>query len=299
MTFIGQYAWLITMLYIVPSLWAAEVVAVVGDQVISNTALARREVLLKKIIPEYQQIEPEKIRRVILESMMDELMQEQIAQRAGITLTEQESKEAFSRMAAMQKKTVAQLETQLRQDGVDIKEFRAHVAMRASNEKLQRIALLPRVHVGLSELAGYRDKIKSAHEEYYIKDVVFFTEESDSMDKKKQQALDFAELWRGKKIAAKDLPEGSEMYQYAWQPLTELPAVLQQTVSTMSAREVSSPLKTGNGWHVLKMVKRRLPKDMALDDASVRQVIGQERLQMEMARWLTKYRQQMYRKIYL
>lgn len=273
---------------------ATTIIAVVGDSAITDTALANKTRLITQLMPQYKQLSEQELSAQVLESMLDDEMQCRLAKRIGISLTEQDQAMIKKSVAGAQGLSSEKLQKKLVKDGVNIKQFYQHLYTRALIDKVQKMVLAEKVRVGGSEIVLERKRQEKLLTEYYVKDVVFECADESEFAAKKQQALAFTKSWQGKKLSKQDLPKGSKMNTFAWDKMQALPDVLQAETLRLQDREVSTLIKADNGWHVIKMVKKRLPKGITLDDASLYQVIGAERMQVELNNWLKTLRAQTY-----
>ena len=103
---------------------------------------------------------------------------------------------------------------------------------------------------------------------------------------------DFYDLARTFSDDANSAPSGGDL---GWLNENQLPAVLQTPLDLLAIEELSQPIQSDNGWHLLQAVERRT-KDVGQANLrfQAKEAIKQMKFANELENWLRKIRNQAY-----
>ena len=103
---------------------------------------------------------------------------------------------------------------------------------------------------------------------------------------------DFYDLARTFSDDANSAPSGGDL---GWLNANQLPAVLQTVLDLLAVEQLSQPIQSKNGWHLLQAVERRT-KDVGQANLrfKAKQAISQSKFANELENWLRKIRNQAY-----
>ncbi|MFT7179160.1 MAG: peptidyl-prolyl cis-trans isomerase SurA [Oceanospirillaceae bacterium] len=103
---------------------------------------------------------------------------------------------------------------------------------------------------------------------------------------------DFYDLARTFSDDANSAPSGGDL---GWINQNQLPAVLQTPLDLLAIEELSQPIQSDNGWHLLQAVERRT-KDVGQANLrfQAKEAIKQMKFANELENWLRKIRNQAY-----
>jgi len=103
---------------------------------------------------------------------------------------------------------------------------------------------------------------------------------------------DFYDLARTFSDDANSAPSGGDL---GWLNVNQLPPVLETPLGLLAIDELSQPIQSENGWHLLQVVERRT-KDVGQDNLryQAKQAIKESKFANELENWLRKIRTQAY-----
>jgi peptidyl-prolyl cis-trans isomerase SurA len=103
---------------------------------------------------------------------------------------------------------------------------------------------------------------------------------------------DFYDLARAFSDDANSAPSGGDL---GWLNANQLPAVLQTALNVLAVEELSQPIQSKNGWHLLQVVERQT-KDVGQANLrfQAKQAIRKTKFPNELENWLSAIRNQAY-----
>ncbi len=247
------------------------IVAVVGREVVTLSELAERRDFAERQLrrqgtplPERSQLE-----RQILERLIVEKAQLQLARENGIRVEEIQLDRALERIAEGNSLSLAAFRQMLEKDGVPFERFREEVRQQIQIQRLREREVDDRIEVSDAEIDQFLAEEKSGggkRSEYHLAHVLVrlpeqaSPEQIDSALKKAEKAraeaaagTDFA------KIAASysDAPDALQGGSMGWRAEDRLPEIFAGAVKGMKKGDVSGVLRSPGGFHVLMLVDRR------------------------------------------
>ena len=90
------------------------------------------------------------------------------------------------------------------------------------------------------------------------------------------------------------MPKQSRLLSFKRQKLSDFPDEFQMVIRDMKPSDVSDPIVTGNGYHVLKLLKRTSPSQSMPSKSSFQQQLTQEKLTAAVPGWISELKEQIY-----
>lgn len=242
------------------------IVAVVNDSVIMQSELEAEARQLRIMIQGGGERVPphDAFMRQVLDRMIAIELQLQYAERAGITISDDRVNIALTELAQRNGGTLSDLPAMLAEQGINYTEFRENIREELLRNEVQQRAVDSRVTVSQQETEEYiaRQKSLGAGEEYHVSHILIAVpgqappQEIEAarkrMDDIRQQIIDgasFAEMARAYSDGQQALEGGS----LGWRKLTDVPTLLTDAVARLDAGEVSQPIRSGSGWHLVRV----------------------------------------------
>jgi peptidyl-prolyl cis-trans isomerase SurA len=256
------------------------IVAVVGREVVTQSELSdRRELAERELrrrgtpLPDRAQLE-----RQILERLILDKAQLQLARESGIRVEEVQLDRALERIAENNKVSLSDFRRMLEKDGVPYDRFREEVRQQIVLQRLREREVDERIEVSEAEIDQFLAESKAGAEsrsEYNLAHVLVrlpdqaSPEQIETARRKAEKAR--AEAMAGAdfgKVAASysDGPDALQGGSLGWRSEDRLPEIFAGTVRAMKPGDVSGVLRSPGGFHVLKLVDRR---GAASEDAKV------------------------------
>jgi len=278
------------------------VAAVVNDGVVLNSELDDQiSIVSERLRAQKLELPPQNVlREQVLERLILQEIQAQRAAKAGLKVPDETLNAALTDVAQRNGIPLSQLPEALKQQGIDYAAYREDVrkeltmGLLRQRDVLQRIAITPR------EIDTYLEKeskAPSADMEYDVSHILIAVPQEatpaqlDEAAKRAQDVYtrakggeDFAKL----ALAYSKSQTALEGGHLGWRKGGELPTFLSDTIAKLKPGEVSEPLRTPTGFHIIRLndirgsgkkaiesqvhVRHILMKTTELaDDATVRQ----------------------------
>jgi peptidyl-prolyl cis-trans isomerase SurA len=260
-----------------PNLQAEEVVkldrivAIVDQTVVTEQELESRiTTVTAQLKKQGTELPAENIlRKQILERLITDTLQIQYAAQTGLKVDDNQLDKTIERIAEQNQMTLTEFSEALAKDGVSMRKFRSDIRNEITIARLREREVDGRVNVTESEIDNFLTSQAANTEnqdEFEISHILIRTpEEGATEDVQKAKAkVDAAvkELNTGKSFAEvsasfSDAPNALEGGKLGWKSGTQMPALFLDALKTMQVGELSQPLRSPNGFHVLKLTNKR------------------------------------------
>ncbi|MDU6410455.1 MAG: peptidylprolyl isomerase SurA [Yersiniaceae bacterium] len=205
------------------------------------------------------------LRHQILERLIMDNIQLQMAQKMGITLTDADVDKAIANIAAQNRMSVDQLRSRLAYDGLNYGTYRAQIRKEMlisevrNNEVRRRVTILPQEVESLSKQIAAQN---GSGAEFNLSHILIPLPENPTQDQVDQaEALanklaaeansgaDFGKLAITYSADQQALKGG----QMGWGKLEELPTLFAERLQTAQKGQVVGPIRSGVGFHILRV----------------------------------------------
>ncbi|MAX51085.1 MAG: molecular chaperone SurA [Methylophaga sp.] len=272
--------YLIVGLLLATNVWAQSldrIVAVVNDEVILESDLQDMEQTVRQQIRQRDAAMPpsDVLRKQVLERLIMQRLQIQEADKVGIRVGDDALNAALKQIADNNQLTLRQFRDVLEEDGYDFSVFRETIRDEMIISRLRKAQVEDRVVVSDREVDNFlaTQKVQEGGQvQYELQHILISMPEAASPEEvqsaqeklEKVQALlneggDFAQVAAGYSDGQNAL-EGGEL---GWRKQGELPSLFADVVPTLSIGEVSQPLRSGSGYHLVR-VKDKKSEDVHL-----------------------------------
>jgi len=247
------------------------ILAVVNDDVITRQELIERLASVeKRLTTQGVQLPPRAtLQRQLLERLILERAQTQMAKEEGIIIDDTMLDRAVSRIADQNKMSMAQFRIQLQREGIAYPAFREEIRREILMQRLREREVDNKVLVTESEVDNYlaadaNGTIK--RDELDLAQILIRVPENPTKEQladRRQRAEDVLnQLKNGAdfaKLAAtysdsNDALSGGDL---GWRTQDRLPQLFLDAAAGLAPGDVSGILKSGNGFHIIKLVGRR------------------------------------------
>lgn len=199
----------------------------------------------------------------ILERMIDERIQAQLATRRGISIPSEKVDRAILSIAQQNDQTLQQLLEYLEKNDITAAQFRASVKEQQLIQQLLEGAVNSRVRISEQEIENYlaRHSDLTPDEKYEVSHISILTEgKSDREIKAERENLAFIQesvLKDGSFAKAaqdfSDSPDHDKGGYLGWREVDQLPPLFVQTLRTLKVGGISRILQSQNALHILKL----------------------------------------------
>jgi peptidyl-prolyl cis-trans isomerase SurA len=278
------------------------IVAVVNDGIVLESELEEQVLLITERLKQ-QGLElppPGVLRQQILERLILQEIQIQRARRAGIRVGDEQLNAALADVAQRNGLQLAQLPEALASQGIDYASYRDSLRRELALQILRQRDVIQRINVSPRELEQYLEKQKSRpseFNEYNLSHILIAVPQAatpQQLDEAARRAREVVERARSGEdfarlaVAYSNSQTALEGGNLGWRRGPEIPTVLADLVVGLNRGEVSEPLRTPTGYHIVRLnevrgadvpsvVRQTLARHILLkpneiqDDATVRQ----------------------------
>ncbi len=247
------------------------IAAVVNDGVVLQSELDNQtQEIEARLRAQNVALPPESVLRAqVLDRLVQEEIQQQRADRAGIRVSDEQVNAALADIARRQNLTLEQLPQKLAADNIDYAQYRSELKKEIARQILRQRDVVQRIVVTPRELDQYLEhqkKTASAANEYNIAHILIAVAQdakpaqlaqasktAHEIDERARNGEDFGALAVSYSQSESALEGGS----LGWRKGTELPTFLADVVARMQPGDVSDVLQTPSGFHIVKLLQTR------------------------------------------
>lgn len=245
-----------------------KVVAIVNEDVITQSELEEQtELLRRQLMVKNVKLPPDDIlRKQVLQHLIDVDLQLQLAKSYGITVDSTELDAAINKVAADNKLTLSALRNELKKQGMSWDMYRANFRKDMIISHLQQKAVGKDIDVTQQQIEDHlhRDLSKEkANRLYHVQNIVIPLSDEPTpseLNKSRKKALLLLDkIKKGEDFSMLAVSESSNEYaleggDLGQRHLSELPDVFARKVEKMHPGDVAGPIRTGNGFQLIKLV---------------------------------------------
>lgn len=250
-----------------------QVAAIVDDDVIMSSELDDRITQIQYSLKEQGRPMPpaKEMRQQVLNQMIVENLQMQMARRAGVRISDAQLNQAMARVAAQNGLSLDQFRDKLKQQGMSYTNAREQIRNEMIIQQVQSGNINNRVEVTDQEitnfLASTEGKLLSAPQ-YHLSHILLpINNVSGQAGEAEQRAL-----FERAKV---DINAGTALVQWlnqyrqqggtpplqggdlGWRKAGDLPAIFTEIVPTMAPGSAAGPIRSAGGLHLVQLIERR------------------------------------------
>lgn len=250
---------------------ADAIIAVVNNEVITRYELIQRLRLIERRMNSQGVAlpPPAEFQRQLLERMIVDRAQLQLAKEYGIRVDDGMLDRAIARIAEQNKLSLQDFRNQLEREGTPFNRFREEIREEIIMQRLREREVDNKIQITESEIENYlaaQSGATQAQQEFNIAQILVRVPENASPEQiaaRRQRAEEiFQQLKSGgdfAKIAAtySDASDALKGGDLGWRNQDRLPQLFVDAVANLNQGDVSSIVKSANGFHILKLVGKR------------------------------------------
>ncbi len=263
------------------------VVAIVDNDVIMQSQFEERLDQVRKTIAQRGAEAPseEVLRQQVLERLITENLQLQLAERSGIRITDEELNQAMATIAQRNNMSPEQFRAALARDGMDPQEAREQIRREMLISRVRQRRVAERIQISDQEvqnfLASDLGQLQLAEEYRLANILVAVPEAADSATIRRaeelaeqtyrqlQEGADFARL-AVTRSASENALEGGDM---GWRKAAQLPPPFDTLVRDMNVGDVTRPVRTPPGYILVKVLEKRGDESTVREEVQVRHIL--------------------------
>jgi peptidyl-prolyl cis-trans isomerase SurA len=245
------------------------IIAVVNNEVITRRELIDRSAIIERRLTSQSGTPPPRgeLQRQILERMIVERAQLQLAGELGIKVDDQTLDRALVRIAEQNKLSLQEFRNQLEREGTPFSQFREEVRREIIMQRLREREVDNKIQISDSEVDNYLAADAGAQQrELNLAHILVRIPENASPEQIAQRQQRAEEAYRQvksggdfAKVAAifSDSDEALKGGELGWRSQDRLPQLFLDAVANLQPGGVSPVVKSANGFHILKLVDQR------------------------------------------
>lgn len=247
------------------------IVAVVNDDVILRSELERRTASVRAgITASGNSVPPDDIlQRQVLERLISEKLQLQVAEQAGITVSEDMLNQYVNNIARNNGMSLEEFAEAVEADGLDFAMVRSDIRDDLIMQQIQQREVMARVMVTPREaatfLASSEAQSLDAREFNVLHILLRVSPEAPApeVERVRQEAEDLRDRARAGEDFSQLAVEYSQGQQaleggdLGWRRTTQLPAVFAEQVVTMDVGDISGVIRTPGAFHIIQLADVR------------------------------------------
>src|SRR6202521_2414838 len=246
------------------------IAAIVNDGLVLKSELDVQMSSVQKRLQEQKVELPSQsvLRQQVLDRLILQEIQAQRAKRVGLTVSDEQLNGALQEIAQRNKIPFDQLPTALEAQGVDYKQYRESMREELTLSTLRQRDVIAHINVTPRELDQYltRQQTSAANDEFNVSHILLslpaaatpqlleeITHKAQDVAARAAKGEDFGQL----AIANSNSQTALDGGQLGWRKGTQLPEFILDLVTKMKPGEVSAPVRTPSGFHIVKLNERR------------------------------------------
>ena len=265
------------------------VVAVVDSGVIMESQLnSRVEEILIRLKSDTTELPPiNLLEEQVLDRLIIEEIQLQLADRAGIKISDSELNQTLSRVSSQNNLSLEDFRLKLEAEGTSYKSFRDTIKKELIIQRVQRGRVGGKVDISEQEIENFinSEEGKSQLAEQYNVQHILLSVKSGLTEQQIEEIKDEAnnlitrlegdESFEKLATAYSSGQEALEGGFLGWRTSAELPSLFANVVTELKVGEVAQPLRSGAGFHILKLTEKRGNTVKFLDQTLARHILVQ------------------------
>jgi peptidyl-prolyl cis-trans isomerase SurA len=246
------------------------IAAIVNDGLVLKSELdSQMDAVTKRLQEQKVELPSQSVlKQQVLDRLILQEIQTQHAKRVGLTVSDEQLNGALQEIAGRNKIPFDQLPTALSAQGVDYKQYREAMRKELTLSTLRQRDVIAHINVTPHELEQFltRQQTSAANDEFNVSHILLslpeaatpqqleeITHKAQDLAARASKGEDFGQLAIANSNSQTALDGGS----LGWRKGTQLPEFILQLVTKMKPGDVSEPVRTPSGFHIVKLVERR------------------------------------------
>ena len=235
------------------------IAVIVDDGVLMESQI---DFALSEIIKRYdQQNIPKPSMEILKEQTIEKLiideLQLQMAERAGIRISDTELNNTITRIASSNGMTLEQFISYLSTEGESYDVLRENVKKEMTIQRIQRGRVGSMINITDKEFDAFLatdESLKELEPELQVRQILVKNlDKAEEVITKIENGSDFSELAKEFSISS-NASKGGIMN---WRKISDMPTLYAEALGDLDVGQNSSPLESGAGFHILKVVDKR------------------------------------------
>src|SRR5271168_3000951 len=246
------------------------IAAIVNDGLVLKSELdVQMDSVTKRLVEQKIELPSQSVlKQQVLDRLIVQEIELQRAKHVGLTITDEQLNSALQEIAARNKIPFDQLPTALGAQGVDYKVYRESMRKELTLNTLRQRDVISHINVTPRELDQYlaRQQSAASNDEFNVSHILLslpaaatpqqleeISHKAQDLAARAAKGEDFGQL----AIANSNSQTALDGGQLGWRKGTQLPEFILVLVTKMKPGDVSEPVRTPSGFHIVKLNERR------------------------------------------
>ena len=273
-----------------PTIFAEEldrIVAIVEDDVILEHELDQEALVIAQRMQASNALMPSAstLRRQVLEKMIVNKLQKQLAEKAGITVSDEMLNNSINEIVRNNNMTPDEFRNELNRQGMSYKSFVDNVRNEIMVNQLRAREIGSRIKVTDGEVEHYLEtqgKLGAESLQYHLGHILIAVREAASaaqIQAAKSKADDLVVKLRAGQdfahtaISNSDDDNALSGGDLGWRTKADIPSIFMEVATKLSTGEVSDPIRSPSGFHIIKMLEIKGAGDHMVTKTDVRHIL--------------------------
>ena len=263
------------------------VVAIVDKDIIMASELDERITVVRQQLQQRSpNLPPEDVlKQQVLERLIVESLQLQLADRAGARIDDNSLNQTIASIASRNGLTLTQFRQALERDGVSYAKAREQIRREMLINQVRQRQVMERINVSDREVENFRNSEEGKQRlavEYRLghilislpdgaspQQIAAANRKAEQIYQKLQKGADFAEL----AIAESQGQNALEGGDLGWRTADNLPQIFADEADKLSKGQVSRPIRSPSGFHLLKLTDSRGNEKLYQEQIKARHIL--------------------------
>ncbi|HEY8036963.1 MAG TPA: peptidylprolyl isomerase [Methylobacter sp.] len=263
------------------------IIAVVEGDVILERELQKEVAVIEQRIQQSNATLPPSyvLRKQVLEKMIVDKLQRQLAEKAGITVSEEMLNNSAADIARRNNMELEQFRVELEGQGISYQSFLDNMRNEIIINQLRGREIGGRIKVTDREVEHYietQDKIGEEATQYHLGHILIAVKEgasSTEIQKAMSKAEDLVKNLRSgqdfSQTAISDSDDANALKggDLGWRTPSEIPTLFVNEVHQMKQGDISEPIRSPSGFHIIKMLELKGMDNHTITKTKVRHIL--------------------------
>lgn len=264
------------------------IVAVVNEDVITQTELSKsKQILLQRLQPEQTQLPPENIlNKQVLNKLILDKIQLQLAKQLGIDIDSISLNQTLKQIANEEGMSLQEFRHTTESQGLSFQDFKERVKTELILSQLHQREVGHSITVSESEIDNHLNSPlgqNQAGTEYRLGHILIPIDSNQTQAEIKQikaKASTLVNNLKAGKTKFKQAAMRESAGQQAlnggmldWRTIHQLPTIFINYIPTMQLGDVVGPIQNSSGFHIIKLVNKRIGKQELQPETLVSQIL--------------------------
>lgn len=263
------------------------VVAVVDDNIVLQSELEQRTANIYRQIQQSGTEPPaaEIVKKQVLERLILERLQLNIGEKVGVRIADQEIDQTIARIAASNNISVEDYIAQINSSGETMSKIRQEIANEMIIMQVQQGSVMRGIQISQQELNNFLNSeegklvtspdvligqiLLSAPSTATVKELESIKDKLATITQQLADGDDFKQL----AIANSDDQSALEGGDLGWRKLAQLPSLFSVSLEKLEPGQVSEPIRSGAGFHILKLYERKGGGEQLIEQHFARHIL--------------------------